>query len=571
MSLSNPAVLQGTQWISRRTRWPVALYRILPGILLAIAHLPLLACYALTMWQRPHYRFFPVVLVGATAVLARDCRGLGLLSPATGLGAWPPLIVCWLILAAATVLVSPWLAAVSALVTILAAVHAVGGPPAVRRALPGWSFLWLGVAPPLGLDGGLIARLRDHASHLAGLLLDSLGVYHLMEGNVVRLAGRRLLVEEACSGINSLFSVVTCVAFFCLWTRRRLLHALVLIASAVAWVVLGNACRIVAVTYVIDRWGVDLTSGWSHELLGFVVFATTLGLTASTESALLWLGCLRLPRPGPPCDPFLPEEPLPAVEAEPGPTRLPDLSATRLGSWRLAGSYALLLALQAWLVFLARPPGARADAALLDRLAPLTRGDLPARWGAFVQQDFRTVTRAGSDALGEHSKVWDYRMGGCEGAVSADYSFRGWHELTACYRSEGWALQSRTVRKAGAEGRDGGGPVVELDLRQRPSRYAHVWFGVWDERGRALEPPARYDEALSLLGIAGRLHARFSSWAWGSAPSPLDPDGPCYQVQLFLEARRPLTDAERLQARAFFDHLLRTGRIGSPRRPESAS
>src|SRR5436853_413288 len=82
---------------------------------------------------------------------------------------------------------------------------------------PAWFFLWLLIPPPLNLDQRLVTRLQTFTARQSSRLLDQLGVLHVMQGNVVVIPHKHLLVEEACSGINSLFSMLACTLFFVLW------------------------------------------------------------------------------------------------------------------------------------------------------------------------------------------------------------------------------------------------------------------------------------------------------------------------------------------------------------------
>ena len=125
--------------------------------------------------------------------------------------------------------------------------YALGGTRLVRAILPAWAFLGLVITPPLTPNYRLVAALQWGVTRFSCRILDLIGVYHLRDGNVIRLAHRTLLVEEACSGIHSLYAVLAGTIFFAAWARRSFLRGVVLVVSAVLWVAAGNALRIVAV------------------------------------------------------------------------------------------------------------------------------------------------------------------------------------------------------------------------------------------------------------------------------------------------------------------------------------
>src|SRR5262249_50667112 len=246
-------------------------------------HLPLLIVHGRQIWLRPHYQFFPFVLLGAAFLAFTRLRDLGPLSPGAARWSLPLVGFAWALLAVAELLYSSWLGAVATLLLLAAVLFALGGGRLFRAALPAWLLLWLAVPPPFELDRQLILWLQSLTAQWSSRVLDLLGVFHVMAGNVVEIGGRRLLVEEACSGVNSLFSIFACTLFFVFWARRPLVQSLLLLTAAVAWVIVANVARVTLVAYACARWGLDLTAGWRHEGLGVLLFAVALGLLWSTD------------------------------------------------------------------------------------------------------------------------------------------------------------------------------------------------------------------------------------------------------------------------------------------------
>jgi hypothetical protein len=68
--------------------------------------------------------------------------------------------------------------------------------------------------PPLGFDHEVIVWLRRIATQASSGVLDMIGIAHAVAGNVIETEKERLMVEDACSGINSLLSVCSCVLFY---------------------------------------------------------------------------------------------------------------------------------------------------------------------------------------------------------------------------------------------------------------------------------------------------------------------------------------------------------------------
>ena len=254
-----------------------------PAAVIGASFVPMLVLHARELWSRPHYQFFPAVLVGSAALVWQSCRGLGALRPGRPSVSWALAGAGWAMLVVALAFLSPPLAAVAALTTLPAAVYALGGWPLLRAALPAWGMLWLLITPPKQLDFTLIAKLQTVVSHWTSRLLDVLGIYHLMDGNIVEVNGRPFLVDQACSGISSLLVVIIGTLFYTFWYRLTPLRGALLMLTAVFWVLYGNVVRILTVVIVSSQTGLDLTSGWKHTALGLLIFVLMMAMVLSTD------------------------------------------------------------------------------------------------------------------------------------------------------------------------------------------------------------------------------------------------------------------------------------------------
>jgi exosortase len=508
---------------------------------LALAHLPLLAIQARLTWGHPHYRFFPLVLAGAAMLAARDGGRLGPLEPGSGPRAAVALAGAWFILTAACLVGSAWFGTIAALVALVAVLDALGGGRLVRALLPACGLLWVAIPPPLRLDDTLVTILQGTATRWSSHLLDLMGVMHLSEGNVIRLVDRRLLIEEACSGIHSLFAVLAGTIFLMLWVRRSFLRSAAVVATSVTWVFLCNILRIVIVVAAAARWGIDLLTGWRHEALGLAVFGLALGLTASTDSLYsaasslltLWREWSRELLMGGQRGPAAASAPANGA----GPTRLPALRSTRLASWPLAAAYGFLLVAQPVLVGNQLEDGFLPASVGASRLLAVRAGDLPAAWGPFRQQGFQTVANPPGHGEGLFFQRWSYRWGQRTVVVSLDGPFQGWRELTQCYNARGWTTAERAIEP----GREGEGAFVAVRLERGLDQRALLCFSHFDEHRHVIDPGSPGN----LTGLLSQLR----SYGWGQLRRRT------YQFQIFSEGAAALTPAERDEVLAFFQKL----------------
>ncbi len=292
------------------------------------------------------------------------------------------------------------------------------------------------VRPPLSLDVDFTLGLRRVAVHCASCLLDYLGVLHLLSGNVVEVTGRRFFVEDACSGINSALSVGAFALFYTLWRCRRWWQVAVVWAASLSFVLLGNVIRITVAVTLSHRYGIDLLSGWKHQLFGLVLFAAYLGLVVSADVFLDFITAK-------------------ADSIEGGPALAP---ARARGEWlalrgRLAGMISQLVkslsprwALGVGIAFavLALAQTARAWVRHQHRPLQVTSGlradarfSLPDQIGDWKRLDRNQRNVSSLELRAIYSEVWAYQNGRVMAFVALDYPYAGLHDLTRCYRLNG--------------------------------------------------------------------------------------------------------------------------------------
>lgn len=176
--------------------------------LLGFGFAPLLVQFFLNLWKLPEYQFFPQALAGAGFLAWDRLREV----PRPMIGGHPALGAALLLfsfaaLALAVFIWSPWLTIVAALPAGIAVLWRVGGALLLRKMGPALVMVLTIIPPPIRLDVRLGLFLREVATTLSSRTLDLLGVVHCVSGNVIELPGQKLLVEEACSGINSVLFV----------------------------------------------------------------------------------------------------------------------------------------------------------------------------------------------------------------------------------------------------------------------------------------------------------------------------------------------------------------------------
>jgi exosortase len=264
-------------------RWP-RLFLFLAVVLFAGCFGPWLYTHFSHLWQREHYQFFPMMLV-AVAGLSYGCwtnaeqQGQSLNTLKLSI---PLLVLSVLTFAGAIWLNSPWLAFLTTIIILWT----------VLRNIP---FGTSSIAPlivllplPFAMDGEVVHGLQRISSRGASALLDLASIPHLMSGNVLEVSDKNFFVEEACSGIGSVYLLLASAAIYASWRQLRLIVTIPLLLSAVFWAVAGNTFRIFSVAWAHENLQLDLSSGSLHDLLGSATYLMSLLLLIMTEQALLF-------------------------------------------------------------------------------------------------------------------------------------------------------------------------------------------------------------------------------------------------------------------------------------------
>jgi exosortase len=120
--------------------------------------------------------------------------------------------------------------------------------------------------------------LQILASKTASFLLMLAGVSVVREGNILLLSGARMQVAEACSGIQSLFSLVTLAIVYGYLVETKIGMRVLLALVAVPISILANALRISVTGLVLQRWGIERAQGSFHTFSGWLIFMSCLAL-----------------------------------------------------------------------------------------------------------------------------------------------------------------------------------------------------------------------------------------------------------------------------------------------------
>ena len=124
-----------------------------------------------------------------------------------------------------------------------------------------------------------------------------LGVVAVRDGSIINLPPtqyipefQRLVVDDVCSGLKYLISLTAFGALYAYISRLRLHGKLILFILSIPLSFVANVLRVILMTVVAWRWGVEQVEAWYfHDLFGFLLFVFAFCFLFLMESLLLRL------------------------------------------------------------------------------------------------------------------------------------------------------------------------------------------------------------------------------------------------------------------------------------------
>jgi len=164
-------------------------------------------------------------------------------------------------------------------------------------AMRGWSALrthWfaiLFVAFMVPLPGvfvdALTGPLKQSVSEITVLMLYPVGLPISRDGVIITVGQYQLLVADACSGLNSMFSLSALgLLFMYLMARRSLLHNAVMLASILPMAFAANIIRVTVLILVTYYFGDEAGQGFLHGAAGMVLVLSALGVLLLLDAVL---------------------------------------------------------------------------------------------------------------------------------------------------------------------------------------------------------------------------------------------------------------------------------------------
>jgi exosortase B len=161
------------------------------------------------------------------------------------------------------------------------------GLAAVRALWFPLMFLAFMVPLPGFVTLAITGELKQMVSWMAEVLLYKLGYPIARDGVVITVGQYRMLVADACAGLNSIYSLAAMgLLYMHLMQRPSRLHNVLLLASILPIAVLANLLRVLVLILLTYHLGDDAGQGFMHGASGIMLFVVALLLLIVFDGGL---------------------------------------------------------------------------------------------------------------------------------------------------------------------------------------------------------------------------------------------------------------------------------------------
>ena len=150
-----------------------------------------------------------------------------------------------------------WIHAVLLVTLTLAAIAWSGGRGWTRHFLFPVLFLLLAVRWPSGPEQAIVQSLMRWVASVATEAMNMLGIPAVRQGNIIRVHEQLVGVDEACSGIRSLQTMIMASLFLGELSRFGMMRRLVLLVCGLLFALAANVFRSGFLVWIAARQGVE--------------------------------------------------------------------------------------------------------------------------------------------------------------------------------------------------------------------------------------------------------------------------------------------------------------------------
>lgn len=524
---------------------------------LLIGSAPFLLLYLTRMVSLPHYQYLPILILVLAGLIWKKWDRESRL-PAHWFS-WSFFYLGIAISLLGSWRNSPWLVAIGSILLLgvfLRSNLSKEGNESLFHLFPLAVFI---IRLPMNLDERLVNYLQLVTANFGSQCLDRLHVPHCVMGNVFELASGSLFVEEACSGIQSLFTLLFVSVLIVVLRRRSNFLLPLYCASAIVWAVVMNTARIVIIAYAQHHQGWDLAHGWLHEALGYLCLFIAITMMISSDAFFLFLfspisvyesGTVNKWRDA--WNWVFTTTTKEETEKKRSRKKSDRERSKSLFPVAILSVSVLLVILQSIHLY----PGKNANLEfaikpfLQDKIIYSPERDDIGRIGGFHLTDYQQLHDRRHGQLQALSDTWSGFVMGVPVRIALTQAYTNWHDLTICYQGLGWNQNERKMHQFELGGDNEGNWNYCSSSFLKPNEFGYLAFSCFDRNGKGVNPQELTMKEMVEYRFGGNKNVQSADscvmiQVWATSNSPLSQDQVQAIERLHLESR------EALRKRAF--------------------
>jgi len=140
------------------------------------------------------------------------------------------------------------------------------------------------------LPGVIVDAATGALKHLVSVVAESL-LYHAgypiaRTGVILKIGQYQMLVADACSGMNSIYSLTALGMLFLYITHNGWIKTLLILGSIWPIAFVANIVRVITLVLITYHVGDEAGQGFMHDFSGMVLFAVALGMLIGLHAVL---------------------------------------------------------------------------------------------------------------------------------------------------------------------------------------------------------------------------------------------------------------------------------------------
>jgi len=248
--------------------------QIFAGVIFLLAYVPNL----IWMWDRwfardsyySHGILIPIVTIVLIWQMRAELAPIKKISSGWGM----PLIMLGMVMHAFGSLMRVYfISGFSMILVLVGLILFFYGTAVFKKILFPILFLLFMVPVPLVMVTNVSFKMKIFAAKIATTFLSSSGIPAVREGSVIRMQHAQVIVDDVCSGLRSLISLMALGSIFAYWMKATMVRKYFLFLTTIPIAILTNVFRIIFLSSVAEIWGAQYAIGFLHDVSGFLVFA----------------------------------------------------------------------------------------------------------------------------------------------------------------------------------------------------------------------------------------------------------------------------------------------------------